>query len=74
MRARRLQRPNRGEGPFVWHVNTRSLRAARPLTKTRGSLTPFEMTVLINLNKREIQLYIILHRSAITQPACILIT
>jgi hypothetical protein len=58
MRARRLQRPNRGEGPFACQVNTRSLRAARPLIcpfspkagengalKTRASLTPFEMTL-----------------------------
>ena len=58
MRARRLgphlravlarkwaERPNRGEGPFVLAGNTRSLRATRPLMKTRGSLTPFEMTL-----------------------------
>jgi hypothetical protein len=45
MRARRLQRPNRGEGPCVLaRVNTRSLRATRPLRRTRDSLTPFEMT------------------------------
>jgi hypothetical protein len=45
MRARRLQRPNRGEGPFVLAVDTGSLRATRPLMNARGSLTPFEMTL-----------------------------
>lgn len=60
MRARRLQRPNpgfpsapflrdwsgnRGEGPCVFDkLNKRSLRATRPLMKTRDSFTPFEMT------------------------------
>src|SRR6478609_8145675 len=56
------ERPNRVEGPFVLAgvlaVNTRSLRATRPLIcpftpkagangdpKTRDSLTPFEMTL-----------------------------
>jgi len=30
---------------LFWQVNTRSLRATRPLMKTRDSLTPFEMTL-----------------------------
>jgi putative endonuclease len=59
MRARRLQRPNRGEGPFVLagkHKVSQGYspadlpilakkRARMGALKTRGSLTPFEMTL-----------------------------
>jgi hypothetical protein len=58
MRARCLQRPNRGEGPFAFASKHKVSQATRPLIypfspkagvngalKTRGSLTPFEMTI-----------------------------
>jgi hypothetical protein len=59
MRARLLQRPNRGEGPCVFsEVNKRSLRATRPLKTARDSLTPFEMTFRNGFeSKGEIKLY-----------------
>jgi hypothetical protein len=50
MRARRLQRPNKGEGPFVWAGKHKVSQAYSPADESAGSLTPFEMTFVNGLN------------------------
>jgi hypothetical protein len=46
------ERPNRGEGPFVLAGNTRSLRATRPLMKTRLAYALRDDALINGLNKR----------------------
>jgi hypothetical protein len=45
MRARRLQRPNRGEGPFVLAGKHKVSQGYSPADENARSLTPFEMTL-----------------------------
>jgi len=45
MRARRLQRPNRGEGPFALAGKHKVSQDCSPADENPGSLTPFEMTL-----------------------------
>jgi hypothetical protein len=44
MRARSLQRPNRGEGPCVLASKHKVSQGYSPADDNAGSFTPFEMT------------------------------
>jgi hypothetical protein len=57
MRARCLQRPNRGEGPFVSAGKHEVSQGYSPGDENAGSLMPFEMTFVNGLKKRKINRY-----------------